>query len=228
MAVEAKIDGNKINDARPLAVQSQANSGVDIGDVTVNNAVGAAAVNVQDGGNSLTVDGAVTATLAASTASIGKLAANSGVDIGDVDVISQPELAAARDGRAFCQKLNDKTGINAAATVLTDAGLLKATTAGSRDVLTCMYAHLSTNSDTCAFEIVTTAAADGSGTVTVLTPLLRIETGAANDSPTPGVLGFDPPIVITPAMGGAWTIRAQTNDAGASVTFGVNGWREEI
>jgi len=35
-------------------------SGTDIGDVTINNGAGAAAVNVQDGGNSLTVDGAVT------------------------------------------------------------------------------------------------------------------------------------------------------------------------
>lgn len=33
-----------------------ANDGVDIGDVTVNNASGASAVNIQDGGNSLTVD----------------------------------------------------------------------------------------------------------------------------------------------------------------------------
>jgi hypothetical protein len=33
-----------------------ANSGVDIGDVTINNAAGAAAVNIQDGGNSITVD----------------------------------------------------------------------------------------------------------------------------------------------------------------------------
>lgn len=33
-----------------------ANSGVDIGDVTINNASGGSAVNVQDGGNSLTVD----------------------------------------------------------------------------------------------------------------------------------------------------------------------------
>jgi len=48
-----------------------ANSGVDIGDVTINNAAGAAAVNIQDGGNvisiddgggSITVDGTVTAT----------------------------------------------------------------------------------------------------------------------------------------------------------------------
>lgn len=35
-----------------------ANSGVDIGDVTINNAAGAAAVNIQDGGNSITIDNA--------------------------------------------------------------------------------------------------------------------------------------------------------------------------
>jgi len=39
-----------------------ANSGVDIGDVTINNASGASAVNIQDGGNSITVDGTVAAT----------------------------------------------------------------------------------------------------------------------------------------------------------------------
>lgn len=44
--------------AATLAGQTQ--PGVDIGDVTVNNAAGAAAVNIQDGGNSITVDGAVT------------------------------------------------------------------------------------------------------------------------------------------------------------------------
>ena len=38
-----------------------ANSGVDIGDVTINNAAGASAVNIQDGGNTITVDGAVVA-----------------------------------------------------------------------------------------------------------------------------------------------------------------------
>lgn len=37
-----------------------ANSGVDIGDVTINNASGASAVNIQDGGNTITVDGTVT------------------------------------------------------------------------------------------------------------------------------------------------------------------------
>lgn len=46
--------------AGELNVFSTAQPGVDIGDVTVNNAAGAAAVNIQDGGNSITVDGAVT------------------------------------------------------------------------------------------------------------------------------------------------------------------------
>ena len=38
------------------------NSGVDIGDVTINNGSGASAVNIQDGGNTITVDGTVTVT----------------------------------------------------------------------------------------------------------------------------------------------------------------------
>lgn len=44
--------------AATSALQTQ--PGVDIGDVTVNNASGAAAVNIQDGGNSITVDGPLT------------------------------------------------------------------------------------------------------------------------------------------------------------------------
>lgn len=43
--------------AATAALQTQ--PGVDIGDVTVNNAAGASAVNIQDGGNSITVDGTV-------------------------------------------------------------------------------------------------------------------------------------------------------------------------
>lgn len=44
--------------AATAALQTQ--PGVDIGDVTINNAAGAAAVNIQDGGNSITVDGPLT------------------------------------------------------------------------------------------------------------------------------------------------------------------------
>lgn len=46
--------------AATAALQTQ--PGVDIGDVTINNAAGASAVNIQDGGNSLTVDGTIAAT----------------------------------------------------------------------------------------------------------------------------------------------------------------------
>jgi hypothetical protein len=94
--------------SRNLKVIAQSNSGVDIGDVTINNPAGASAVNIQDGGNTITVDyattGSGTATgalrvelptngtgtvgLNAGTNAIGKLAANSGVDIGDVDILS--------------------------------------------------------------------------------------------------------------------------------------------
>lgn len=47
-----------------------ANTGVDIGDVTINNAAGGAAVNIQDGGNTITVDGTVTANLSATDNSV--------------------------------------------------------------------------------------------------------------------------------------------------------------
>lgn len=119
--------------AATAALQTQ--PGVDIGDVTINNASGGSAVNIQDGGNSITVDyattgsgtatgalrvelptngtgviatvGAVTAitnALPAGTNAIGKLAANSGVDIGDVDVTTvgtiTPGTAATSLGKA--------------------------------------------------------------------------------------------------------------------------------
>lgn len=53
-------------------------SGTDIGDVTINNASGASAVNIQDGGNTITVDGTVT---------VGSITAGNN-NIGDVDVAS--------------------------------------------------------------------------------------------------------------------------------------------
>ena len=117
-------------DAAIDAINAKMVTGTDIGDVTINNSTGVAAVNIQDGGNTITVDGTVGITanssvnvaqmngvnttmgngtsgtgvqrvtiasdstgqvkLAAGTAAIGKLTANSGVDIGDVDVTSLP------------------------------------------------------------------------------------------------------------------------------------------
>lgn len=52
------------NSAIPVSgtVTAAAQPGVDIGDVTINNAAGASAVNIQDGGNSITIDGTVAVT----------------------------------------------------------------------------------------------------------------------------------------------------------------------
>lgn len=64
-----KVDGSAVTqpvsaaslplptNAATAALQTQ--PGVDIGDVTVNNAAGGSAVNIQDGGNTITVDGSV-------------------------------------------------------------------------------------------------------------------------------------------------------------------------
>lgn len=60
--------------AATSALQTQ--PGVDIGDVTINNAAGASAVNIQDGGNSITVDGTVA--IGAGAAVIGHVIADTG------------------------------------------------------------------------------------------------------------------------------------------------------
>mgnify|MGYP000555692682 CR=1 FL=1 len=79
-------------------VTAAAQPGVDIGDVTINNAGAGAAVNIQDGGNTITVDGSVTANLAAGSNNIGdvdvlSIAAGDN-NIGNVDVVSLPALVA--------------------------------------------------------------------------------------------------------------------------------------
>lgn len=92
--------------AATAALQTQ--PGVDIGDVTINNAAGASAVNIQDGGNSITVDGPLTdAQLRASAvpisaaslplptgAATSALQTQPGVDIGDVTVNNAAGAAA--------------------------------------------------------------------------------------------------------------------------------------
>lgn len=71
-------------------------------------------VSVDDGGGILTVDGTVA--LGAGTAAIGKLAANSGVDIGDVDVLSVPAPLSTTGGGTEATALrvtiaSDSTGV---------------------------------------------------------------------------------------------------------------------
>lgn len=66
------------------AINAKLVTGNDIGDVTINNASGASAVNIQDGGNSITVDGTVTVTDGAG-------ALNVIVDSGSVNIGTFPD-----------------------------------------------------------------------------------------------------------------------------------------
>lgn len=63
-------------------------TGTDIGDVTINNASGASAVNIQDGGNTITVDGTVAVTNAGITTIAGAV---SGTEM-QVDVLTMPTV----------------------------------------------------------------------------------------------------------------------------------------
>lgn len=64
-SIDSDIDvalSTRASEATLSTINGKLVNGNDIGDVTVNNAAGAAAVNIQDGGNSITVDGTVAAT----------------------------------------------------------------------------------------------------------------------------------------------------------------------
>lgn len=69
--------------AGEMNVLASAQPSVDIGDVTVNNAGAGAAVNVQDGGNSLTVDGTVTSNVGTGTRPVAGDVAHDAVDSGN-------------------------------------------------------------------------------------------------------------------------------------------------
>lgn len=100
-------------------VIATAQPGVDIGDVTINNAAGAAAVNIQDGGNTITVDGTVsiTANSSVNLAQVGGTTTdtNSGnKSAGTLRVViatDQPQLTNALkvDGSAVTQPVSYAT-----------------------------------------------------------------------------------------------------------------------
>lgn len=73
-------------------------TGTDIGDVTINNAAGAAAVNIQDGGNAITVDGTVAVTNAGTFAvqAAATLAAETTKVIGTVNVAASQTIAVTQ------------------------------------------------------------------------------------------------------------------------------------
>lgn len=109
-----------------------ANSGVDIGDVTINNAGGASAVNIQDGGNSISVDdngGSLTVDGSVSLAAALPAGTN---NIGDVDVLTLPgSLQGYAEDAAHA---TGDTGVQALA-VRTDSPANKSGTDGDYEPL---------------------------------------------------------------------------------------------
>jgi hypothetical protein len=77
-----------------------ANSGVDIGDVTINNASGASAVNIQDGGNSITVDGSVSisGTVTVAGAKTNNNAAPGATNVGTLPGVANAALQSWTEG----------------------------------------------------------------------------------------------------------------------------------
>jgi hypothetical protein len=189
----------KVNPSGSLTTAStlQANNGVDVGDVTINNAAGASAVNIQDGGNSITVDGTVTAS------------AQPGVDIGDVTINNSTGAAAVniQDGG---NSITVDGSVTVSATDLDIRNLAKAqdeiytvlrTDAGSAydaRVLTSVPSHDVTNAGTFAVQNTEQGTASiGSSSQNVTTAGTRVQLGSqackwltiqAKDTNTDGVI----------------------------------------
>lgn len=157
--------------AATLAAQTQ--PGVDIGDVTINNGAGASAVNIQDGGNAITVDGAVTATVSATNLDIRDLVfATDRVDasgtvlgagdnnIGNVDVVTLPALAAG-DNTVGRVKLTDGTDVADILDLTNSNPLTVAIVDGSGDQITSFGGGTQYTEDAAA-------AANPIGTATIL------------------------------------------------------------
>ena len=141
--------------------------GVSSGTVTVANA----SIPVTDNGGSLTVDGTVavssiTSALPAGTNAIGKLSANSGVDIGDVDVLSiVPGTGATNLGKAEdAAHTSGDVGVMA-------LGVRNDNAATSRSGANADYTPLAVNAAGEVFVVQRSGAtlANGAGTVTTST-----------------------------------------------------------
>jgi len=204
----ATIPSHAVTNVGTFAVQStnQANSGVDIGDVTINNASGASAVNIQDGGNSITVDGTVgvsgtVATSMATNTPVGNVAhdaADSGApikvggrartsDITSVASDDRVDFISDKSGRQvifpFCLPENLVSGaITTSMTGTTSTSLIAAPGASLYNYITQITvsnAHATVGTDV--------AIQDGSGGTTIYTiPAAAVYGGAA--------IQFNPPL----------------------------------
>lgn len=112
--------------AATAALQTQ--PGVDIGDVTINNGAGAAAVNIQDGGNSITVDGSISVTGTATVAGVVSTKTDltpSAPTSASVGVASAQAVAAAatRKGLILVNLSNARISLGFGSAAVLDSGV---------------------------------------------------------------------------------------------------------
>ena len=147
--------------------------------------------------------------------------------------LPQPGLDAAREGRSIGRWANAQDTLNAAATVIEVAptpgypGSYINMEPGIRYVITTIYFQLSTASDTIRYELGVSSLPSCGGTFTAFTPYFNAATAATIEGSPFGPIQIDPPLSFTVDDGACVCMRVLTNDAGATVNVGFNGWYEE-
>jgi len=202
----------------------QTQPGVDIGDVTVNNAAGAAAVNIQDGGNSITVDGTVNVGNFPATQPVsGTVTSNQGtptttanrwpVQITDGTDLAQVSAAGAVlvDGSATTQPVSGTVTVTQATgtnlhTVL-DSGTLTSIT-NALPAGTNVIGHVIT--DTGSTTVVT-------GNVTVVQPTGTNLHVVVDSAPTTSVTQGTSPWVSNVTQFGSSNVVTGTGTSGAGI-----------
>ena len=141
--------------------------------------------------------------------------------------LPQPGLDAAREGRSIGRWANAQNALNAAATVITAADSYENMLPGYRYIVTTIYFQLSTASDTIRYELGVSSLPNGGGAFTPFTPYFNAATAATIEGSPFGPIMIDPPLCFRASDGACVCMRVLTNDAGATVNVGFNGWREE-
>lgn len=154
------LDVDVTRSVLPTGAATSANQLPNSHDVTIDNAAGAAAVNIQDGGNSITVDGSVTAVASGDHTVVGKAADGAAVS-------GNPVLIAGQDGTNV-QSIKTDTSGELQVDVLTLPALVAGSAnIGDVDVLTVPAPLSTTGGGTEATALRVTVASDSTGVLSV-------------------------------------------------------------
>jgi hypothetical protein len=151
-----------------------ANSGVDVGDVTINNASGASAVNIQDGGNSITVDGTITANAGTGTMAV-SMATNT--PLGTVAHDAADSGAPIKIGSKSAATLSTATLVAAADRSDLISDLDGAVITRGNSTLADVSSGNASNTDGTSTQVI---AAAGAGVKTYITDVTLTNTSAGN------------------------------------------------